>query len=744
MKIRTHWFYKMLFSYLPILFMISSVLFLLFFIAFNEYIKKSTLRANQVYAEQVTQSVDNYLLPIDKVIVHEILIDGTFKDFFGRREAQSYTLYLAHQYLKNFVSSFPMIDSAYIYRHWDGMVLSDYAYTPVGDFADRAFIDEQMDHREPVSWTGRRTYVDTRHPTGYEVVSLVRKVPLSTGMEGIVVVNVRISSLLEFVASMSGRDVSFVKILDRQSEMVISTEPSHRDADDGNALVSATSPYTQWTVQSGLLDRQVSEFLSSFPYFWVAMGVICTLAGSVLIFIVTRRHYKPIETIIDRIHAVFLQQKQQELFAKEHVDEMRFIQLAIDSLAERANKFQDQFEEDMVRIRRNLFLEVLEGGAPIRWDRWQREMKRLGLPGDFDQVGVGLLEIDKYNEFCREYSDRDQYLLKFVVHSVLHEISNGQDARVWTEWISGSQLGMFWLLNRGEDEAKTVAQLRRIGDKTVAWARTNVKFTVTIGIGGLTATTEEIPQLYDHALDALQYKSTIGGSRVIHYADVPSRPRSDIYNHVQLIYQLALSFRLGENSWRERYRELMAELRDGWFGRDDVKSMLNYLIYYLDREVTSLAPPIPGRWRTDVLPELTRLLEQFETIDEFDRQTFRILSDVHAEAELTRANRGNRQLIHNMRKYIEEHYADPNLSLDHLYDAFHLNKRYLSKLFKDEFGESFVDYLMRIRMEKAKELLRETTLPVQEIATKVGYVHSFSFIRVFKKAVGVTPGDFRK
>ncbi|MNY35486.1 HTH-type transcriptional regulator YesS [compost metagenome] len=77
-------------------------------------------------------------------------------------------------------------------------------------------------------------------------------------------------------------------------------------------------------------------------------------------------------------------------------------------------------------------------------------------------------------------------------------------------------------------------------------------------------------------------------------------------------------------------------------------------------------------------------------------------------------------------------------------ETFDVNTKTLSRIFKEEIGEKFVDYLARIRTEHAKQLLEETTEPVQLISEKVGYLYPMSFIRVFKKIVGTTPGDYRK
>ncbi len=77
-------------------------------------------------------------------------------------------------------------------------------------------------------------------------------------------------------------------------------------------------------------------------------------------------------------------------------------------------------------------------------------------------------------------------------------------------------------------------------------------------------------------------------------------------------------------------------------------------------------------------------------------------------------------------------------------DEFHLNPQYISQLFKNEIGVNFLTYLTNIRMEKAKKLLLATALPITEIAEQAGYGDYRVFTKVFKKAEGVTPSQYRK
>ncbi len=94
--------------------------------------------------------------------------------------------------------------------------------------------------------------------------------------------------------------------------------------------------------------------------------------------------------------------------------------------------------------------------------------------------------------------------------------------------------------------------------------------------------------------------------------------------------------------------------------------------------------------------------------------------------------------------YLEEHYAE-KISLDQIAENMYLSPFYISKIFKSEIGESPIHYLIRVRMEKAKELLEKgSDLSITEIAEQVGYDDVYHFSKLFKKAYGMSPSKVRK
>ncbi|UKS28222.1 response regulator [Paenibacillus sp. HWE-109] len=91
---------------------------------------------------------------------------------------------------------------------------------------------------------------------------------------------------------------------------------------------------------------------------------------------------------------------------------------------------------------------------------------------------------------------------------------------------------------------------------------------------------------------------------------------------------------------------------------------------------------------------------------------------------------------------IQQHYAD-DISLLTLGEQLHVNPTYLGRLFKKEIDMNFTDYLVRIRMDHAKRLLKQTTLKVYEIAHEVGYEDNTYFSRLFKALHAMTPNAYR-
>lgn len=116
---------------------------------------------------------------------------------------------------------------------------------------------------------------------------------------------------------------------------------------------------------------------------------------------------------------------------------------------------------------------------------------------------------------------------------------------------------------------------------------------------------------------------------------------------------------------------------------------------------------------------------------------------IHISMESVRDNRENMSVVDQIKDYID-HNLEKEITRESLAELVYLNPDYLARIFKKEAGESLGAWLVRRRIEKARELLEKTSDPVNTIALKVGYDNFSYFSKVFKDMVGVTPKEYRK
>lgn len=127
--------------------------------------------------------------------------------------------------------------------------------------------------------------------------------------------------------------------------------------------------------------------------------------------------------------------------------------------------------------------------------------------------------------------------------------------------------------------------------------------------------------------------------------------------------------------------------------------------------------------------------------ESFSQEAMNLLLNLET-SYLAQTQKRQHQTIVQICDYIQQKY-DKQLTLSGLSHRFNMNSYYLSKLFKKYTNEKFIDYLTKIRIQKAMELIQEGTYSVKEIAGMVGYNDQSYFSKVFKKITGQAPGEYR-
>lgn len=135
-------------------------------------------------------------------------------------------------------------------------------------------------------------------------------------------------------------------------------------------------------------------------------------------------------------------------------------------------------------------------------------------------------------------------------------------------------------------------------------------------------------------------------------------------------------------------------------------------------------------------------ISRFETLDELSEfltaMFYRFVGYVFDFSQIEHTD-----IVHKTVNYVRAHYSE-KITLDDVAGHVYLSKSYLSRIFKEELGSSFTDFVNAVRIQKSKELLKDQSISLANIADLVGFSDQSYFTKVFSRAEGMSPGQYRR
>ncbi|MDF2835830.1 MAG: transcriptional regulator, AraC family [Paenibacillus sp.] len=736
-NMRKNWFRRLLLSYLPVLVLIVCLFAFVGIVQLNDLAKKEAERSTRIYVQNLQNTLELSLRSIERMMLETISRNPTLTSFVAMESDPEFTLELS-QLLQSMANTHPWIHSAYIYRAGDDAIVSNQTKLLLPSFGDREFIKSHLADTGRHPWSSPRIFRTLSHSEGEgSVISMTKGVPINMYGRALLVVNVSLSELQNYLKEYGESDVNLLRVSDGGGKPLFEGS----DASFGEQDFRLLSEYTGWIYQGGMKTGRTGMLLAylASPYFIV--GFLALAAAIAWVVYITRRNYKPIETMVSRI------QRYNERFADGKAiapssDELLYIERTLSSIMEASQAYESRNKENSEYRRLKLLQDLVSGDGAIDRAKWAQELEAVGLGSGFGSAYVSLFEIDKYVDFISQYSRKDQGLFKYVFKKVIEETAKNKAFPVWQEWIDNHRLCVIAV--DGPEAPLSEMDVLAAYDEIRAWLEQHLHLTVTAGLGPAVSRLEDIASAYETAGRALDYKTALGGNRVISHREIELLRPDDLYVYLQYVPTIAQSFRFGNDDWKEQLTGLFAGLKSMMLPREEVAGILTYLNYYFHSEMKELPSDYRHIWNDEFRALISEQDDTLETLDELAGFYIRTLSEFANRLQERKEQKGNQGVVHRMRQYIEQNFANPDLSLQLLSDMLDMSPSTLSTVFKDEFGEKFVVYLSKVRMEHAKELLRTTALPIQDISERTGYQHQMSFIRAFKKTVGTTPGEYRK
>jgi two-component system response regulator YesN len=394
-----------------------------------------------------------------------------------------------------------------------------------------------------------------------------------------------------------------------------------------------------------------------------------------------------------------------------------------------------RLEQSLPLLRDKFWQRLIEEPDALSDTELQRKLEFLQAAPPPEPAVAVLLEIDQYAGMVDRVSYQQVERLRSVVAG-----RTDPDLPAGTVF-ADSRERLVWVAPGAEDGQFRLGLLRRL-ERIGAEVREEFGFTVSMGISRSHRGGERLFRSYREAREALAHKLHLGPDQIIFHDDVAPEPPSAALYPLQLEKELLAAVRLGDagelRAGRERY---FANLRQSAaVAPQYVKQCLAGLALSLSRLAGELR--LEERSLTPDGADLLTAAVRFETLAGFEEWLTAVCQRI---AELIQGERKlkSQSKMEQAREYIADHLAE-EISLNSVAEQMGLSPNYFSSLFKEHTGETFMEYLVKTRLEKAKELLRSGGYKVYEVANRVGYSDPRYFSEIFKKYVGVNPAEYSK
>jgi two-component system response regulator YesN len=391
---------------------------------------------------------------------------------------------------------------------------------------------------------------------------------------------------------------------------------------------------------------------------------------------------------------------------------------------ENLKKLQEQVEENQATLRERLLFKLAVGAISPTEAIEKGQLLGLDLIARYYLVVILKIELGDRTE---QY-DYDEY--QQVQQAVMTLIEKNPDIfvvkRDWGDLIliiKGSTPEYF-----EEERDLLLEEIRQVVAKT--------RYQLIAGVG---SSKNRIADIYQSFVEALaNTQNSAGGNKSgiinqnVDQAELLKVDKSAVENYLHSGMK---------NEFDEFFNAYLQPL-----GETALKSNLikNYIFVDFVLTVAKLVNELGGEI-DNVIPELNSIemvLSNIQTTDQLREQTQKILFSALAYRD-SQPNGQYKNLIRQAKEYLAQHYANPELSLNEVASQVNLSASHFSVVFSQEAGQTFKEYLTEIRINKAKELLRMTSLRSADIAYQVGYNDPHYFSSVFKKNIGLSPIEFR-
>lgn len=454
------------------------------------------------------------------------------------------------------------------------------------------------------------------------------------------------------------------------------------------------------------------------------LTIVVALIGCIAAIILAWRNYRPIRQLGDKV-LLSVAPEDKKMRVSNELEQIQDIFSSVLS----TNALVEQELKRMRPVYQHHFLyNLLIGTQNYEED----SMKQYGIYQTGGNWMVALLSVHDQGVF--DYEGKERQVVHAVIQNVTDELFEGKAKIYYVYAVDGAA---YLLLNLYSDfdEEGTVNILEEIH----AFFKNRLKMDLCFA---LSAPVDSLGNIFSAGVQArfaygtMEMETSVS---VCPYSKISHNAQNQISFSMNDELRLMNTIRSGNVEQADNV--VRAILRENFgsnaLSRDNVRMLVMNLYCVLQRCAQQHGCAL-GESTESMLKTIRTLTSEEKITDCFSELTVRMTKEI-----ASRKPSKNQVLYQQVRALVAEQCHNPELNVSALAEQIGISSSYLSTLFKEASGENISDYIHKVRIARAKELMEDPEKTLSVIAEECGYLSDISFNRVFKKTEGVPPGVWR-
>ncbi|WP_159885709.1 helix-turn-helix domain-containing protein [Paenibacillus puerhi] len=434
--------------------------------------------------------------------------------------------------------------------------------------------------------------------------------------------------------------------------------------------------------------------------------------------------------------------KLVRLLPKEegHRDEFELIERQWLDLTNERVTLQSRLETQLPQMREGFMLQLVQGHLFSMTEKDIRErLLHYGWETEGKQFVAVMIELGGFSSQVGRFKQGDESLVTFAAANIVAERSESLSFQLLN--FHDLTLGLLIAFPEEMPIKELQAILNRLGEDWIHSVGRVLKMRMTIAISKPAFHVRHSSLQFEEARQALSYADLGSESQIIDSDRIDKRNSAMEFRYpFTLEKEIIQAVRMGsEEEAAQLIGRFLKELTlDGTAKLVVQQGMMQLLGSLLHAMLHSGTNPMQLFEGVNLYEQLSNCHEPEDILRWFRSKVV----GPYVHELISKQDHHLKQMVEKTIMLINAHYKSSDLSLEWCADQFSTSPYTLSRAFKQIAGVNFIDFVTNTRLEKAKELLRETNMKINDVAASVSYQHTY-FHRIFKKYQGITPSQYR-